>query len=119
MTITTKTTYGEARTYEVAEKMQHGEVVWNIGDNMGSNDYIPVCRMRHPDRKDDYSIDPASVKAIRLPRDEVKALRAAAVGVNSLETARKALASKRRGYWSDRKRQHAAATLAIFERITV
>lgn len=119
MTITTNTTYGEARTYEVAEKMQTGEIVWNIGANMGSDDYIPICRMLHPGNKDDYNIDPASVKAIRLPCDEVKAIRAAAsVGVNSLETARKALASKRRGYWSDRKRQHAAATLAIFERIT-
>lgn len=119
MTITTNTTYGEARTYEVAEKMQRGEVVWNIGENMGSNDYIPVCRMLQPENKACYDIDPATVKAIRLPRDEVKALRAAAnVGVNSLETARKALASKRRGYWADRKRAAAESTIDIFQRIS-
>lgn len=119
MTITTNTTYGEARTYEVAEKMQHGEVVWNIGANMGNDDYIPICRMLRPGCKDDYNIDPASVKAIRLPREDVKALRAAAsVGVNSLETARKALASKRRGYWADRKRAAAESTIDIFQRIS-
>ena len=119
MTITTKDTFGNSCSYEVADKMQAGELVWNIGANMGCDDYIPICRMLHPGNKDDYNIDPATVKAIRLQRDEVKALRAAAsVGVNSLDTARKALASKRRGYWSDRKRQHAAATLSIFERIT-
>ena len=119
MTITTNDTYGKACTYEITDKMLPGELVWNIGANMGSDDYIPVCRMLHPGNKDDYNIDPASVKAIRLPRDEVKALRAAAsVGVNSLETAHKALESKRRGYWADRKRAAAESTIDIFRRIS-
>ena len=119
MTITTNDTFGKPCTYEVTNKMQPGELIWNIGANMGNDDYIPICRMLRPGCKDDYNIDHASVKAIRLPREDVKALRAAAsVGVNSLETARKALASKRRGYWSDRKRAAAESTIDIFRRIS-
>lgn len=118
MTITTKTTYGETRTYEVTDKMLLGELVWNIGANMGSDDYIPICRKLRPGVEDDYNIDPASVKAIRLPRDDVKALRAAAsVGVNNLDTATKAMQSKQRGYWADRKRDAAEKTIDIFRRI--
>ena len=43
---------------------------------------------------------------------------AANVGVNSLQTAAKALKNKRRGYWSGRKRAAAELTIDIFMRIS-
>lgn len=105
--------------FEIVEKIPAGFFVWNIGDNMGLDEYIPICKDLHPGDKDNFEIDTASLKAIKLPINEVKALRqAASWGVNSKATAEKALKSKRTGYNADRKRKAATATIAIFERIT-
>lgn len=105
--------------FEIVEKIPAGFFVWNIGDNMGLDEYIPICRDLHPEDKENFEIDTTSLKAIKLPIDEVKVLReAAACGVNSKKTAEKALRSKRKGYWSDRKRKAANATIEIFNKIT-
>ena len=105
--------------FEIVEKIPAGFFVWNIGDNMGLDEYIPICKDLHPGDKDNFEIDTASLKAIKLPINEVKALRqAASWGVNSKSTAEKALKSKRTGYNADRKRKAATATIEIFERIT-
>ena len=118
-TITTKDTFEKSRSYEVVEKIPAGFFVWNIGDNMGLDEYIPICRDLHPEDKENFEIDTTSLKAIKLPIDEVKALReAASVGINSKKTAEKALKSKRSGYWSDKKREQAEKTIDIFNKIT-
>lgn len=118
-TITTKDTFGKSRSYEVVEKIPSGFFVWNIGENMGDDEYIPICEDLHPEDKENFEIDTTSLKAIKLPIDEVKALREAAhIGIVSKKTAEKALKSKRRGYWSDRKRAEAEKTIDIFKRIT-
>ena len=118
-TITTKDTFGKSSSYEVVEKIPVGFFVWNIGENMGTDEYIPICEDLHPEDKDNYEINPNTLKAIKLSVEEVKALRKAAhVGINSKKTAERALKSKRRGYWSDRKREQAEKTIDIFKRIT-
>ena len=118
-TITTKDTFGKYQTYEVVEKIPARFFVWNIGENMGSDEYIPLCEDLHPEDKDNYEINPNTVKAIKLNTNEVMLLRAAASwGVNSKKTAEKALKSKRKGYTSDKKRYHAEKTIDIFNRIT-
>ena len=105
--------------FEIVEKIPAGFFVWNIGDNMGLDEYIPICKDLHPGDKDNFEIDTASLKAIKLPINEVKALRqAASWGVNSKSTAEKALKSKRTGYNADRKKKAATATIEIFQRIT-
>ena len=105
--------------FEIVEKIPAGFFVWNIGDNMGLDEYIPICKDLHPEDKENFEIDTASLKAIKLPINEVKALRqAASWGVNSKSTAEKALKSKRTGYNADRKRKAATATIDIFKRIT-
>ena len=105
--------------FEIVEKIPAGFFVWNIGDNIGLDEYIPICKDLYPGDKENFEIDTTSLKAIKLPIDEVKALReAAACGVNSKKTAEKALRSKRKGYWSDRKRKAANATIEIFNKIT-
>ena len=114
-----KDTFGKSRSYEVVLKIPSGFFVWNIGDNMGDDEYIPICEDLHPEDKDNYEINPSTVKAIKLSIEEVKALREAAhVGIVSKTTAERALKSKRRGYWSDRKRAEAEKTIDIFNRIT-
>ena len=105
--------------FEIVEKIPKNYFVWNIGENMGTDEYIPICEDLRPEDKDNYEINPNTVKAIKLSVEEVKALRkAASVGINSKKTAEKALKSKRRGYWSDRKRAEAEKTIDIFKRIT-
>lgn len=105
--------------FEIVEKIPSGFFVWNIGENMGTDEYIPICEDLHPEDKDNYEIKTSTLKAIRLSREDVEALReAASCGVNNKATAEKALKSKRTGYNADRKRKAATDTIDIFKRIT-
>ena len=93
--------------------------IWNIGENMGTDEYIPICEDLQPEDKDRYDINASTLKAIKLSREEVETLREAAhIGIVSKKTAEKALKSKRTGYNADRKRKAATATIDIFKRIT-
>ena len=104
--------------FEIVEKIPNNYYVWNIGENMGTDEYIPICEDLYPGYKDNYDINTSTLKAIKLSREEVEALREAAhVGIVSKTTAEKALKNKRRGYWSDRKREQAKKTIDIFNRI--
>ena len=111
--------FGKTDVFEIVERIPANFFVWNIGENMGTHDYIPLCEDLHPEDKDDYSIKRTTLKAIRVTQEEWEKLNdAASVGVNSLQTAAKALKSKRRGYWSDRKRAAAELTIDIFMKIS-
>lgn len=112
-------TLGKTDIYKIVEKIPFGFFVWNIGENMGSDEYVPLCQYLSPGIKDDYSINPDTLRAIKLPKEEVELLReAAGRGVNSLETARKALKSRRHSYMAEKKRESARKTIVIFERVT-
>ena len=117
-TITSETLW-KTDIYKIVDKIPFGFYIWNIGENMGSDEYVPLCQDLHPEIKDDYSINPNTLRAIKLPKEEVKLLRkAAGWGVVSLKEAEKALKSKRRSYTAERKRENARKTINIFERIT-
>lgn len=110
---------GCADVFEIVGRIPANFFVWNIGENMGTHEYIPICEDLHPEDKDDYSINTATLKAVKVTPEEWEKLNdAASVGVNSLQTAAKALKSKRRGYWSDRKRAAAELTIDIFMKIS-
>jgi len=117
-TITSETLW-KTDIYKIVKKIPFGFYVWNIGEHMGSDEYIPLCQDLYPGIKDDYSINSDTLRAIKLPKEEVELLReAAAWGVNSIETARKALKSRRHSYTAEKKRENARKTIDIFERIT-
>lgn len=106
-------------TFEIVEKIPVGFFVWNIGKNMGSDNYIPLCEDLHPEDRENYEINRYTLKAIKLCAEEVKLLRAAAGwGITSKAAAEKALRSKRKGYISNHKREAASAAIEIFNRIT-
>ena len=46
--LTTKDTFGNTRTYEITESIPAGFFVWNIGKNMGHEEYIPICENLYP-----------------------------------------------------------------------
>lgn len=118
-TITTESIWN-THTFEIVNKIPAGFFVWNIGENMGNDEYIPLAEALHPEDKENYEINQYTLKAIKLSTEEVKALRKAADwGVNSKAIAEKALKSKRKGYFSNHKREEATATIEIFRRITV
>ena len=108
----------EIDVFEIVEKIPVGFFIWNIGENMGTHEYIPVCEDLHPEDKDDYNINPATLKAVKvLPEEWEKLDKAANWGVGNLKQAEKAIKSKRHGYTSDRKRAAAELTIEIFRRI--
>ena len=105
--------------FEIVEKIPKNFYVWNIGENMGSDEYIPICEDLHPDDKNNYEINTSTLKAIKLDTKDVEILRdSACVGVNSKKTAEKALKSKRTGYNAERKRKAAIKSIDIFRRIS-
>lgn len=109
----------KVHTFELVDKIPSSFFVWNIGENMGHSEYLPLCEDLHPENKKCYEINTSTLKAIKLPSEEVQLLRAAAHwGVTSKAEAEKALKSKRKGYTSDKKRCHAEQTIDIFNRIT-
>ena len=117
-TITTKDTFGKSSSYEVVEKIPAGFFVWNIGENMGTHEYIPVCQYMKPGDKENFEINPDTLKAVKVTPEEWEKLnKAAAWGVGNLLQAEKALKSKRRGYTADRKREAAKMTIEIFRNI--
>ena len=105
--------------FEIVDKIPGNFYIWNIGENMGSDGWIPLAQDLKPGDKENFEINPETLKAIRLNPEEVQILRkAAGIGVNNLKAAEKALKSKRRGYWSDRKRKVAEMTIDIFRKIS-
>ena len=104
--------------FEIVEKIPIGFFVWNIGECMGTHEYIPICEDLHPGYKDDYSINPATLKAVKVTPEEWEKLnKAASWGIGNLKQAEKALKSKRRGYTANKKRAAAELTIEIFRRI--
>lgn len=101
--------------FEIVEKIPENYVIWNIGENMGTDKYIPICQL-----KTKYDVDLFSLKAVPVTSEEYSKLQdASSWGVSSLENAEKALKSKRHGYISDKKRALAASTIEIFQKISV
>lgn len=126
--IETKDTFGNIRSYEVVEKMPEGYIVWNIGKNMGTDEYIPICARMSEDKHSDeyYHINPDTVRAIKLNPADVKVLREAAHhGIDNLRSAELVLRKigqkmARRGNMTTRdytKKAICEKALPIFEAI--
>lgn len=117
--ITTKDGFGRENTYQIVEKIPSNYFVWNIGEHIGTHEYIPIAQWLRPGVKDDYSINPDTLKAVPVSVDEwPKIMKAASGGIHTLKDAEKALRSKRKGPESDRKRKLSEMTIDIFKRIS-
>lgn len=64
----TSETLGKTDIYKIVEKIPFGFYVWNIGEHMGSDEYIPLCQDLYPGIKDDYSINSDTLRAIKRSR---------------------------------------------------
>lgn len=73
--------------FEIVKKIPHGYFVWNIGKCMESDCLIPLCELKKGGGN--YDIEPTTLKAIKLPRNEVELIRnAAGWGITRLAAAR-------------------------------
>ena len=59
------------RNYKIVEKVPTDYVVWNIGEHMGSDEYIPFCQVI----PGTLHIVADTLLAVKLPKEEVKILR--------------------------------------------
>lgn len=113
-TITTKDTWGKEKTYKVAEKIPAGYKVWNIGKNMGHDEYIPVCVVRS-----DFHIVPETLLAVHMEKQEVETLRVAANrGIDCLEAARRISRKVPKNPSEVIRSGLASAALEVFEKYT-
>ena len=110
---------GQKRAYEVVDTIPTGFFVWNIGENMGTDEYIPICESLRPWDKKCYSINTATLKAIKLSPEKIQLLRDAAnYGITSLQAAEKAIKRCSKSWIAQKQKLHAEKTLAIFNEIT-
>lgn len=118
--IYTETTMTERKdVFEIVKKIPSNYFVWSIGDNFGTDEYIPICEILHPEDINCHQVNLSTLKAIKLNTEDVKALREAAdIGVRSKKDAEKALKSKRHTYISEWKREQAEKVIDIFNKIT-
>lgn len=66
-TITTKGL--NPHTFEIVDHVPSGFMIWNIPvDDM--NGYLPLCEMMDPTNKKDFSINPDTLKAIKVDDNE-------------------------------------------------
>lgn len=108
------------KEYEIVNKIPSGYFVWNIGDNMGSDDYIPLCELFNPSDNDGFQINENTLKAIKLDTNDVMSLReAASYGVCDLKSAKRTFKFKNpKSYITKRKKEYAINTLEIFKKIS-
>lgn len=57
--------------YKIVERVPRDFIVWNIGDNLGNDEFIPFCQTL----PNSYSINPNTLLAVKLPADDVQVLR--------------------------------------------
>ncbi len=121
-TIVSKSIWNED-TFEVVDRIPAGYFVWNIGSNMGHDEYILLCEKLYPGlKKSDpeyYSINRDTLKAIKLDKEEVKLLRSAAgYGVCSKKDALSAIKRNAKSSLQKKKKALAEKAIGVFERIT-
>lgn len=100
-------------TIPVVEKIPADHVVWNIGRNAPAG-HVLICRCKG------FDVIEETIKALKLPDDELKIIDDAAAWGN--ENYDKCIRILKRntnvvGYYARRRRETAAAAMPIFRRI--
>lgn len=98
--------------FKIVERVPRAYIVWNIGDNLGSDDFIPFCQTL----PNSYAINPDTLLAVKLPADDVQVLRkVAGRGNTNIKNIIKRINRHRKG---DCPRELLERAAAILETIT-
>lgn len=107
-----KTIKDEKHVFKQVKTIPSGYRVWNI-PSIGEGCvplYLPL---------DEISVDPDTLCYIQMTKEEATILHnAASYGIRTLADVRKALASKRKGPTTERRKRLAQPALPIFEKYT-
>lgn len=102
--------------FEIVDKIPKRFFVWNIGNNMVTDEYIPLCESTRPNDPECFDINANTLKAIRLDKESVKFLRHVAhYGCNSLESCIRKIHDKNN---SDEEKANAYKAYNIFVKIS-
>ena len=75
------------RKFEIVDKIPKGFFIWNIGNNMVTDEYIPLCERVRPNDTECFDINTNTLKAIHLDKETVYFLRdISRYGCSSLES---------------------------------
>lgn len=111
--------------FEIVEKIPPRYKVWNIGKNMRSDKFLPLCEPLSLDPNSDlyYYVNIHTLKCIELPKDELELLRdkASFYGINDKASAQTEANVQRRGMTMEdlHRREIARKALEIFKRISM
>ena len=98
--------------YKIVDRVPRDFIVWNIGDNLGNDEFIPFCQTV----PNSYSINPNTLKAVKLPAEDVQVLRkVAGRGNTNIKNIIKRINRHRKG---DYPRELLERAAAILETIT-
>lgn len=102
--------------FEIVEKIPKGFFIWNIGNNMVTDEYIPLCESVRPNDPECFDINANTLKAIHLDKETVYFLRDIShYGCNSLESCIAKIHGKNS---SDEEKANAYKAYNIFIKIT-
>ena len=65
----------KTRTFEILEKISKKYSVRGIGNNMGSEEYIPFCEDLYPGDPKSFDMNPNTLNTIKLPKEEVQLIK--------------------------------------------
>ena len=103
--------YGTVYTFEIVDRIPEGYEIWNISDDKIKG-YLPLCQC-YPNT---YHIIPETLKAIKMPEEDIKFLHKHSVryGWSSAERIRKAINRVK----DESRRRNAEHALELLEKFS-
>lgn len=103
-------------TYEVVDKIPTGFSVWNIGKIEDYESYLPLYE---PAEIGNHKVNVDTLKAIKLPKEEVALLlKSAGYGVASIKECKRCTKLRGKSYLSQKRKELAGKSLPLYERYT-
>lgn len=100
--------------FKIVERVPKRFGMWPIGDGMGTDKYVPFCESQL--ERGPHAINPDTLLAVALPREEVLLLRKASAVGSTIEDLKRALRSSTALRWISEEKIY--KTIEILKRIT-
>lgn len=111
-------TWGQARSYEVVTKIPQGFTLWNVHPVADADGYfLHVCEKLHPGNEEDFSINPETVKLLKIDKYHGEFLKGITSrhGISSLKNAKRIYSNKS---VKNETRELARIAISIYAAIT-
>lgn len=115
MNNSTEIYYSAPHTFKIVKTIPARYGIWPIGNNMGSDKYIPFCE--EDPEKGKYSVNIHTLLAVELPYEEVMLLRKAAAYGSTISELEEVLAQKSYCFENYVSRAELIQAIKILQRI--